>query len=386
MNIFTIPLKNIRRKKIRTLTILFIFSVGIISAVSFYKISNIVLLSFEEKLNKYGANIIINSKTDTLNITYGGVNLGSVMYDIKYLNLSKSIEKIKNIKFNKNISTIAPKLIVVKEYNNKSLGFVGIEFENEIKLKNYWHINGKLPTKDNEIIAGNLTATLLNLKPGSTIQAFGETFIVTGVLDKLGSEEDHLLFIDLNKLQKLSNLPNKANFIEIAALCAGCPIDDIVDELEKALPDAEINAVQKVVKQRMSALHFVEHLSYVVISIMLLTSCFIIGLFVFNSVNERKKEIGILRSMGYEKKDIFIIFSFEGVFIGFFSAIIGYIIGLLLSKEILQYLHIDKNKIVFSFPEMILLILLVMLLTLLASSYPSYKGTKIEPSDTITAL
>lgn len=66
MNIFTIPLKNIRRKILRSCIILFIFSVGVVSVVSLYKVSKVVSHTLEEKLNKFGANIVINPKSESL--------------------------------------------------------------------------------------------------------------------------------------------------------------------------------------------------------------------------------------------------------------------------------------------------------------------------------
>ncbi|MGC8925488.1 MAG: hypothetical protein ACP5LO_05630 [Calditerrivibrio sp.] len=133
MNIFTIPLKNIRRKILRSCIILFIFSVGVVSVVSLYKVSKVVSQTLEEKLNKFGANIIINPKSESLTINYGGVNLGNLLYDIKYLELPPLIDKIRNIKYKNNISAIAPKLVVVKEINGKKIGVVGVNLQKSLK-------------------------------------------------------------------------------------------------------------------------------------------------------------------------------------------------------------------------------------------------------------
>lgn len=386
MNILTIPLKNIRRKIIRTCTILFIFTIGITSVVGLYKVSNYLANSLEEKLNKFGANIIIYPKKESINISYGGVTLGDVQYDINYFDVDRTIKRIKSIKYYDKISIIAPKLIVIDNINGKRVGFVGVNFNEELKIKSYWNVKGSLPKNDKEILIGGYLAGNLGLNIGKTVRILKEDFIISGILEKVGSEEDHLLFLDLKKLQKLSNLENKANFIEISALCAECPIEDIVEELEKSVPDSEINAVQKMIKQRMSAIHFVEHLSYLVISIILLTSCFMIALFIFNSVNERKKEIGILRSMGYTRWNIFVIFSFEGIFIGFLAAISGYLSGFIVSSYILDFLKIEGQVLSFSIFEMVYVISGVLLLSLISVIYPAYIGSKIEPIDTIVSI
>ncbi|MGB9730760.1 ABC transporter permease [Calditerrivibrio nitroreducens] len=383
MNIFTIPLKNIRRKILRSCIILFIFSVGV---VSLYKVSKVVSQTLEEKLNKFGANIIINPKSESLTINYGSVNLGNILYDIKYLELPPLIDKIRNIKYKNNISVIAPKLVVVKEINGKKIGVVGVNFAEELKIKNYWNINGTVPHNKDEILVGSETSMNLKLKTGDEVNLNGKLFKVSGILEKVGSEEDYLVFIDILTLQQMTALINKGNFIEISALCSGCPIDEIVAELEKVIPDVKINALQKIVKQRMSAIHFVQHLSYMVSGVILITSCFMIALFIFNSVNERKKEIGILRSMGYSSGDIFIIFSFEGVLIGFLSGLVGYLLSLMVSNSVLKYLHVENINFSFNLLEMLFVVIAMVLLSLISASYPSYKASTIEPADTIVSL
>ncbi|MGC8768585.1 ABC transporter permease [Calditerrivibrio sp.] len=386
MNIFTIPLKNIRRKILRSCIILFIFSVGVVSVVSLYKVSKVVSQTLEEKLNKFGANIIINPKSESLTINYGGVNLGNILYDIKYLELPPLIDKIRNIKYKNNISAIAPKLVVVKEINGKKIGVVGVNFAEELKIKNYWNINGTVPHNKDEILVGSETSMNLKLKTGDEVNLNGKLFKVSGILEKVGSEEDYLVFIDILTLQQMTALINKGNFIEISALCSGCPIDEIVAELEKVIPDVKINALQKIVKQRMSAIYFVQHLSYMVSGVILITSCFMIALFIFNSVNERKKEIGILRSMGYSSGDIFIIFSFEGVLIGFLSGLVGYLLSLMVSNSVLKYLHVENINFSFNLLEMLFVVIAMVLLSLISASYPSYKASTIEPADTIVSL
>ncbi|PMP69439.1 MAG: ABC transporter permease [Calditerrivibrio nitroreducens] len=383
MNIFTIPLKNIRRKILRSCIILFIFSVGV---VSLYKVSKVVSQTLEEKLNKFGADIIINPKSESLTINYGSVNLGNILYDIKYLELPPLIDKIRNIKYKNNISVIAPKLVVVKEINGKKIGVVGVNFAEELKIKNYWNINGTVPHNKDEILVGSETSMNLKLKTGDEVNLHGKLFKVSGILEKVGSEEDYLVFIDILTLQQMTALINKGNFIEISALCSGCPIDEIVAELEKVIPDVKINALQKIVKQRMSAIHFVQHLSYMVSGVILITSCFMIALFIFNSVNERKKEIGILRSMGYSSGDIFIIFSFEGVLIGFLSGLVGYLLSLMVSNSVLKYLHVENINFSFNLLEMLFVVIAMVLLSLISASYPSYKASTIEPADTIVSL
>ncbi|MBC7197220.1 MAG: FtsX-like permease family protein, partial [Deferribacterales bacterium] len=164
------------------------------------------------------------------------------------------------------------------------------------------------------------------------------------------------------------------------------PIEDIVNQIKVAIPDSEINAVQKLVKQRMSAVHFVEKLAAILSGIIVFIACFMLAIFMLSSVTERKKEIGILRAVGYSKSNIFIIFITEALLIGIMSGLVGYTSGYFLSFKILDILHIEAGKITFSFLESVLVVIAVGLIAIISSSLPAAKAAKITPSEALIAL
>ncbi|MDK2792358.1 MAG: putative transport system permease protein [Deferribacteres bacterium] len=386
MNIFTIPFKNLKVKFFKTAILIFVFAIGITSSVALNKVSSTVSEALEEKMNKFGANILVYPKTDEINISYGGVQLGNLSYEVKYLPETDVVEKIRNIEFNKNISAVAPKLVKAAKLEDKLVGVVGIVPQEEIKIKSYWNISGKMIERGDEVIIGSNIAKKLNKNMGDKIQLYDSNFTISGVIESTGSEEDNLIFANLHQLQNLTGETNKINFVEVSALCAGCPIEDIVSQIKGAIHDAEINAVQKLVKQRMSAVHFVEKLAAILSGVIIFIACFMLAIFMLSSVTERKKEIGILRAVGYSKSNIFIIFITEALLIGIMSGLVGYTSGYFLSFKILDILHIEAGKITFSFLESVLVVIAVGLIAIISSSLPAAKAAKITPSEALIAL
>ena len=122
MNITTIPLRNLRRKLLRTILLVAVFVLGILSMIALNNISAIVGEGLERKMNQFGANILVYPKADELKVSYGGFNLGSMTYDVKYLNESKVVDSIKNIELRKNISSVAPKLLSVAKLGEQVVG------------------------------------------------------------------------------------------------------------------------------------------------------------------------------------------------------------------------------------------------------------------------
>ncbi len=116
-------------------------------------------------------------------------------------------------------------------------------------------------------------------------------------------------------------------------------------------------------------------------SISLIVSSVMIGIITYISVLERKKEIGILRSMGISKKDIQLLFIMENIILGFISGIIGIFISILSSgiiNTIFNSLLEADSIYTMRLSNNILLILLSIFLSVLGAYIPSKKASNNE--------
>ncbi|MFZ4715858.1 MAG: ABC transporter permease [Bacteriovoracaceae bacterium] len=116
------------------------------------------------------------------------------------------------------------------------------------------------------------------------------------------------------------------------------------------------------------------------------------GFGIFNvlsmTVTQKRKEIAILRSMGYEPNDITGIFIFQGTILGFIGGVIGIIIGFIICK-MLSYIEVNPARAIgmgrmlinFS-PQIYLIGFSTAFLSSLFSSYiPARAAGKMEPMD-----
>ena len=113
-------------------------------------------------------------------------------------------------------------------------------------------------------------------------------------------------------------------------------------------------------------------------SISLIVSSIMIGIITYISVLERKKEIGILRSMGSSKKDIKFLFIMENVLLGFSSGIVGIFISIMSSpiiNTIFKRLLETDSIFLMKFSNNIMLILLSISLSVLGAYIPSKKAS-----------
>lgn len=246
------------------------------------------------------------------------------------------------------------------------------------------------PADSIEVLAGSALAKRLGLTPGTHLQlGQGEhvALVVSGVLHPTGSDDDNVLFVPLAAAQTLLHANDAAGFIEVAALCSACPIEDIVAELQAALPDVEVKALRHVVAQRMYSINFARNLALIVALVIMVSACAMVVMSMLSAVNERRKEIGILRAIGYSRGAVFVIFAVEALSIGCIAGFAGYALGLEAGRHILETLSIEAATLPpFSFKEMLLCGLASGVVAVLAATFPAWKAGRVDPATALASL
>lgn len=387
MNILTIPLRNSRRKWLRTLLLLTVFSLAVMSIVCLNYVSRAVGENLEKKLTAYGANILVYPRSESLNVSYGGFSVGELFYDVRYLDQAEVVGAIRGIELQERLSSVAPKLVAAGKIGADQVGVIGVDWDQERRIKRYWSVEGAFPAAENEVVAGSAASKKLGLAPGSRFTVAGREAVVSGVLRPTGGEDDKVLLAGLPFVQEAFGLPGKVNFVEVSALCAGCPISDIVNQIAVSLPGLEIKALSSVVEQRMFSVRFVQKLILTVSLIILLTACTMVGVFMLSSVNERKTEIGVLRSLGYSRLKVFAIFCFESLLLGIAAGCAGYLAGFELSAQVMVFMDfVEETAMSFRPVHLVVTCLAMAAVSGLSAAAPAYKASKVEPSEILAAL
>lgn len=156
--------------------------------------------------------------------------------------------------------------------------------------------------------------------------------------------------------------------------------NDKVDDLEKITYTDYVGLMMSSVTTIINAITYVL-IAFVAIS--LIVSSIMIGVITLISVQERTKEIGILRAIGASKKNVSRLFNAETVIIGFTSGLLGILITYLLCIPINMILHavtgINNLSAILPLPVGIILILISVLLTLFSGIIPSRSAAKKDP-------
>ncbi|MBQ6171033.1 MAG: ABC transporter ATP-binding protein/permease [Clostridia bacterium] len=164
-------------------------------------------------------------------------------------------------------------------------------------------------------------------------------------------------------------------------------IEDSIAEYNSTLDDLKkIHYVDYVGLMMSSVSTIINAITYVLIAfvaISLIVSSIMIGVITLISVQERTKEIGILRAIGASKKDVSGLFNAETVIIGFTAGLIGVLVTYLLCIPLNFILYsltgIATLKAILPIPAAIVLVAISVVLTLISGIIPSRSAAKKDP-------
>jgi len=130
----------------------------------------------------------------------------------------------------------------------------------------------------------------------------------------------------------------------------------------------------------------IDAITYVLIAfvaISLVVSSIMIGVITLISVQERTKEIGILRAIGASKRNVSGMFNAETMIIGFTSGILGvavtYVLCVVVNIILFALTDIVNLKAILPWNVAVLLVFISVLLTLFSGIIPSRSAAKKDP-------
>jgi putative ABC transport system permease protein len=386
MKLHTISISNLKRRKSKMAFLTIGLMVGIATIVTLITLTESMSSDIAHKMDEFGANILITPQSNDLSMNYGGISLGGVTFDQREIQ-ETDLQNIKTITNSKNISAVSPKVLGGVKIGSRPVLLVGVQFVNELKMKQWWKIFGDEPKKDNELLAGSDAAKTLNLGNGDTVEINGKPFRVAGILDQTGSQDDALIFASLATAQKLLGKEGKITLVEVAALCSGCPIGDMVTQIAEKLPDAKVTAIQQVVEGRMKALGQFKRFSYAMAGVVVFIGSLIVFVTMMGSVNERTTEIGVFRAIGFRKSHIMRIILLEAALVSLLAGFLGYAAGMGGARLALPFMAESSSAALVWDPAVAIgSVALALTLGVLASLYPALHASRMDPTEALRAL
>ena len=385
MNLRTIALNNLRRRKSRMAFLVAGLLIGVATVVTLLSLTRSLTMEAEHKLESFGANILITPKSDDLSLSYGGITLGGLSLDPKEIRQS-DLTRLDTIPNNRNIAAVAPKVLGAVTVGSARVLLMGVDPQAEFRVKGWWSLEGRRLAADDELVVGSQAAQRLGLNPGSTVNLGERPFTVTGILRETGSQDDDLLIATLPAAQRLLHKEGTLSLVEVAALCGDCPVSDMVDQISSALPNAKVSAIQQVVKTRLHALDQFRAFSFGVAVVVLFIGALVVFVTMMGSVNERTREIGIFRALGFRRSHVIGLILMEAVGVSLLAGILGFLAGMGMTRLLLPWLAQGHPHLVWSPVLAGGSMVLAVLVGTAASFYPALHASRMDPTEALRAI
>jgi putative ABC transport system permease protein len=388
MTLRDIAVNNLRRRKMRAIFVLAGLLIGVTTVVTLLTLVNAMKNDINHKLEMYGANILIVPKTENLSLTYGGLSLGGVSFEMQEIK-EEELEKIRDIKNAANVVAVGPMVLGPVKVNDQRVLLAGVDFQAFQVLRPWWNVKGKIP-EDEDVILGAEAARVLGITTSSKFTINDREFTVSGVLEATGSQDDGLVFAPLTVAQALLGKDGRISMAEVAALCSGCPIEEMVRQISEVLPGANVMGIQQVVKGRMETLNQFQKFSYGVSALVLFVGSLMVLVTMMGSVRERTMEIGIFRAMGFRRSHVMRIIFYEAGIIAGVAGILGYVLGFTATRTLIPLFtesHQGHGVAVPFDPIMAgIAFVLAISIGLAASIYPALMASRLDPNEALRAL
>ena len=183
-----------------------------------------------------------------------------------------------------------------------------------------------------------------NLRLRNKIKINDKDFTIVGVLEKTGDPgRDNSIFIPEDTLREVFNEPDKIDTIMVKAanvenmqIIAEKVTNDLrrFRNVKKDEEDFDVQTPEQLLGSFGDILNIVQSVLIGIAAISLLVGGIGIANTMYTAVIERTKEIGIMKSVGAQNKDILLIFIIESGLLGALGGLIGVVIGFGLSKSV----------------------------------------------------
>jgi putative ABC transport system permease protein len=248
----------------------------------------------------------------------------------------------------------------------------GVDWQPFADMNGMELVEGRSPEASDEIILDQRQSRDDNAKIGDTLAVFGRDYRIVGIFAPPSGSR---IKMSLAAMQEALEAPNKCTYV-LVKLEDGADVDAVAARINDALPGNKINLTRDLVIDAQDRIPGLNTFLRVLVGLGAFVSTIFVLLSMYTTVTERRKEIGILKSLGASKG--FIVRAIEGE--AFMIGVLGVALGLVVS--IIASFGIERLfELVFQFNLgwVITAIAIAIGGSLVGALYPALRASAIDP-------
>ena len=282
-----------------------------------------------QEFRTLGANIVI-SPSSGAQAQIGGAEAPSLMPEKDVLDALQLLPSAQ-------LAGAAPYLYIVARVENNPVVVAGTWLDQAQRLDPTWKLEGNWVVSradDSHCLVGRNVARRLHLAPGAPLDLRymdrNSQCTVAGIVDS-GGTEDNQVFANLRSVQSLANLPGQIGLAQLSVTGTAPVVAAYSSQLASALPQYQVRPLRQVAEAEGALLGRIRLLVVsMVLLILILTALCVLGTMAALAM-ERRKDVGLMKSLGGSIARIVGIFLAEVGVLGAAGGLLGTILGVALS-------------------------------------------------------
>jgi len=398
MNLLKLVWLELGQRKSQLLSGMLAIIMGISVIVAIRSISVVSEKAVAINLDNLGANIMVLPQGASID-NYYSADIDTPTIPEEY------VERIVQSTIS-GVDNLMPKLSRRVEISGVNLVLSGILPKNELASKPIWQSSGLFGTElevacgDNPIneshgyeddklqrksidslmqtdcLLGSSAAQRLQVGEGDFLQINEMEVQVAKVLTETGTVDDDRVFVHLHTAQKMLGIPDQISAIEIMGCCNAIS-DGLLGKLRNILPDTKITTIGQIVSTQIKTNALMSRISLIMLIIIIVIGGISIGNYMWANVNERKKEIGIMRMIGFPRITVYKTLLYKAIFLGVSGGILGYFVGAAIAwfiGPLIAGMNIEPIPVL-----LLWAVFISVFISVAGSLFPAYLASKFEP-------
>jgi putative ABC transport system permease protein len=244
-------------------------------------------------------------------------------------------------------------------------------------------VRGRVVADSDEMTIGVRAEALLERSVGDTVDVAGRTFKIVGVFDSGVVFFDGAVVMRLDVLQSILSRPGQATNMQVRCRESVDP-STVADRLEKTIPGivaicdvADYHRVDQGLEVLSSMVWIVSVLALVIGSIIVTNTMWM-------SVQERTREIGVLRAVGWSRSRVMGMVVAEAVAVGALAGVLGSVAGVGLAAGLTLMPRVAQViSPVYEADVFLAAFAVALLMSVFGAALPSWRAGQISPVEAL---
>ena len=366
MTFFTIVVRGLMRRPVRTGLTLVGISIGIAAVVALVGISRGFEQSWATGMKARGTDVVVS-------------NMGSALAPKPF---SASVrDRIARLP---QVAAACSIFVDLTSIEDSSMVVVSARAWGGFSWENLKLISGRMPKDAMEpvVVLGQTAAETLKKKIGDPIQLETKELSVVGIVDGGALVENGSVILSLPLFQEISGNEGKINVIDIRAAPAMSEDDvkRLCEQINSLVPEARAMVAGEHLGNS-QAYRFIRAMSWGTSLLAVIVGVLGVMNTMLMTVFERTQEICILLAIGWKRSRIMSMVLCESALLGLLGGVVGVLIGTLGVKviETLPAIH-DLLEPDLSARLMVNSVAIAVLVGVISGLYPAWRSSRLTPS------